>query len=176
MPSESCDWRWRTHPGRNPVTEESTDKDTVPATISDLYREFATERPSESLNQSILAEAKRAVRKQNAPTLAWYRPVVFIGLFGLSLALLIEFSLLSPVEPDTGPEPRDVADPGAESVLSSKLECTAEEREEAATWWDCIQELEAAGNTSAAEEELQSLLSAYPGFRSNAPANPRAQD
>jgi hypothetical protein len=158
------------------VTEDSTDNETVPGAISDLYREFATERPPESLDQSVLAEARRAVRKQNAPTLAWYRPVVFIGLFGLSLALLIEFSLLSPVEPDTGPESQDAVDPGAETVLTSKLECTAEEREEPATWWACIQELEAAGNTSAAEEELQSLLSAYPGFRSSAPANPRAQD
>jgi len=44
------------------------------------------------------------------------------------------------------------------------------EREEAAAGWACIQELEAAGNTSAAEEELSQLLSTYPGFESAAPA------
>ena len=152
-----------------------TDNETVPGAISELYREMATERPPESLNQLVLAEARRSVRRHQAPTVSWYRPVIFIGLFGLCLALLIEFSLLSPMEPVTGLDVQRVVEPAADTVLSTRVECTAEEREDAATWWACIQELEAAGNTSAAEEELQSLLSAYPGFRSNTPAGPRAQ-
>ena len=138
--------------------------------ISDLYREIATEKTPDSLDESVLAEARRTARKHPAPALPWYRPVVFIGLFGLSLALLIEFSVLSTVEPELGVESQTSTDPGAESILSPKEECTGKEREDAATWWACIQDLEAAGNTAAAEEELRSLLSAYPGFESNAPA------
>lgn len=157
------------------MTEDPADNETVPRGISDLYREIATEKPPESLNRSVLAEARRAVRKEQAPISSWYRPAIFIGLFGLSLALLIEFSVLSTLDPGIGPDSQEVVGPGAESVLPTKAECTAEEREDAATWWACIQELEAAGNTSAAEEELQTLLSRYPGFTSNPPADRSVQ-
>lgn len=152
------------------MTDEPLDTKAVPGAISDLYREIATESTPDALDESILAEARRSASKRPAATWPWYRPAVFIGLFGLSLALLIEFSELASVEPGLGVESQTGVDTGTDTIIAPKAECTEEEREDAAAWWACIQELEAVGNSSAAEEELRSLLSAFPGFDSNAPS------
>lgn len=152
------------------MTDGPPDTKAVPGAISDLYREIATETTPEALDESILAEARRSVSKRPVVTWPWYRPAVFIGLFGLSLALLIEFSALDSVEPGMGVESQTGVDTGTDTIVAPKAECAEEERADAATWWACVQELEAIGNSSAAEEELRRLLAAFPGFDSNAPA------
>ena len=154
------------------MTDDSTITDAVPGTVSDLYRATATEKPPETLDQTVLAEARSALRKQSVPGVPWYRPAIFIGLFGLCLALLIEFSVISKTGPGNELEMQETIDPSAESVISPKEACSEDERADPATWWACIQELEAAGSTSAAEEELRRLLSDYPGFESNPASRP----
>ena len=66
------------------MTDEPLDTKAVPGAISDLYREIATESTPDALDESILAEARRSASKRPAATWPWYRPAVFIGLFGLS--------------------------------------------------------------------------------------------
>lgn len=43
-------------------------------------------------------------------------------------------------------------------------QCSAEERQSATSWWNCIRELEKNGNSQAAEVELQALLKTFPSF------------
>jgi hypothetical protein len=131
---------------------------------------LATETTPEALDATILDQAGRPARKRSPILWPWYRPMVFMALFGLSLALLLEFSELARVNSEIGPQSALEEGIGAETLLGPKQEWTVEERDDAAAWWACIQELEAAGNTSAAEEELRQLLAAYPGFKSVAPA------
>ncbi len=42
--------------------------------------------------------------------------------------------------------------------------CSALERDDASSWWQCVDALERAGSSLAAERELQRLLAAFPQF------------
>jgi hypothetical protein len=62
---------------------------------------------------------------------------------------------------DAGSAPATTVD-GNQQPASPR--CTADERRNPTTWWDCIRELEKSGFRQAAEVELQSLLEAFPAF------------
>jgi hypothetical protein len=54
--------------------------------------------------------------------------------------------------------------PGSDTNLGEKSSCSEEERGSASTWWQCIEELERAGQHDAAESELRQLLENFPDF------------
>ena len=59
---------------------------------------------------------------------------------------------------DTDPVTSDV------TLLPVDQRCSDEQRATVAKWWQCIESLESRGASDAAEEELNALLSSFPGF------------
>lgn len=60
--------------------------------------------------------------------------------------------------------PNQMAPAAIAAPESTPSECSASDRDDAASWWRCVRELEQAGRTDAAERELVLLLRAYPQF------------
>ena len=50
------------------------------------------------------------------------------------------------------------------TLQAPAVNCSEAQRRSATTWWACIEALEQNGHTEIAEQELQTLLSRFPGF------------
>jgi hypothetical protein len=62
--------------------------------VSDQYEALANEKTPAHLDRAILREAARAVRADNRKGSfgAWFRPVAFMAMVGLSLAIILDLS------------------------------------------------------------------------------------
>ena len=79
--------------------------------VSAGYREIATEQTPDALDRAILARSRRisAVSGTRSWRESWYRPAIFLGLLGLTLSLLLEYSSIDTGQP-TGVGGRDSLD------------------------------------------------------------------
>lgn len=79
-------------------TRQVTDID--PA-VSDFMKALADETASEHLDRAVMREARRALRADNRSGSfgAWFRPLAFVVMVGLSLAIILDLSELSIFEP-----------------------------------------------------------------------------
>jgi hypothetical protein len=62
--------------------------------VSDQYQSLANEKTPAQLDRDVLREAARAVRADNRKGSfgAWFRPVAFMAMVGLSLAIILDLS------------------------------------------------------------------------------------
>ena len=93
-----------------PSTEPGADRTgdgLVDPEVSALYRELATERTPERLDRAVLKAA--AVRPEPKPWPRWTRPAAWAATIGLSLAIVLEQTVLQP--------PSAVFDPAASGDL-----------------------------------------------------------
>lgn len=82
--------------------DNDQDKVEIDAQVSGQYKSLASEEAPPHLDQSVLREAKRALRADNRKGFfgAWFRPLAFVTTVGLSLAIileLVETGIFSPV-------------------------------------------------------------------------------
>ena len=73
--------------------------------VSALYRELATERPPERLDRAVLKAA--AVRPAPKPWPRWTRPAAWAATIGLSLAIVLEQTVLNSPSPVFDPTASD---------------------------------------------------------------------
>ena len=95
-----------------PSTEPGADRTgdgLVDPEVSALYRELATERTPERLDRAVLKAA--AVRPEPKPWPRWTRPAAWAATIGLSLAIVLEQTVLNP--------PSTVFDPAASGGLTN---------------------------------------------------------
>ena len=94
-----------------PPTEPGADRTgdgLVDPEVSALYRELAAERTPERLDRAVLKAA--AVRPEPKPWPRWTRPAAWAATIGLSLAIVLEQTVLNP--------PSAVFDPAASGDLT----------------------------------------------------------
>lgn len=122
------------------MSDENNGKARLERGLSAAYRDLADETAPARLDARILAEAARTTGKPRRRPWrdAWFRPLAFAATFGLSLALILQFSdsgLLGPtpqepaangilVAPDENPM-RDAAAVTAERIRRLEAEATA---------------------------------------------------
>lgn len=72
--------------------------------VSDQYESLATEKTPTHLDRAVLREATRAVRADNRKGSfgAWFRPVAFMAMVGLILAIILDLSDTSIFRPVAG--------------------------------------------------------------------------
>jgi hypothetical protein len=80
--------------------------------VSAAYRELAKESPPPALDRRILDAARRESRSRYGMVRGWMRPVAWAATIGLSLAILLEFTLFT----DTPPAPEPQSASGAPPV------------------------------------------------------------
>jgi hypothetical protein len=79
--------------------------------VSDYYASLADEKTPVDLDRAVLREATRALRADNRKGSfgAWFRPVAFMAMVGLSIAIILDLSdtnIFDPpadISPDTAP-------------------------------------------------------------------------
>lgn len=173
--------------------------------VSAGYGATATEKTPDGLDQAILARSGRVPAGSGTRSWreSWYRPAIFLGLLGLTLSLLLEFSSIDTSQPPeraldeaqaladravsqtdaamrqttTGStiDPAVAVEPGADSLEDDEATCTSEERATPSGWWECIERLERLGRSDAAESERQALMLAHPDFATPHEAGERQQ-
>ncbi len=98
--------------------------------VSAHYEKFADEKAPANLDRAVLHEARRAVRADNRSGSfgAWFRPVAFMAMVGLSLAIILDLSdagIFSPpadMSFDTAPpDPVKVPDESATDAARRNL-------------------------------------------------------
>lgn len=81
--------------------------------VADTYRELASERVPDRLNDKVLRLAARAGRSRYSRALAWMRPVAWAATITLCLAIVLELTRLPQMEvaphpvPEAAPERPD---------------------------------------------------------------------
>ncbi len=87
--------------------------------VSDQYTSLADEKTPVDLDRAVLREATRAARTDNRKGSfgAWFRPVAFVAMVGLSLAIILDLSNTSIFDP--------AADMSFESAPSAPVEAPA---------------------------------------------------
>jgi len=81
------------------MSNERSESD-VPQLVSDAYREIASERTPEALNQEILRQAAAASKPSFMgliPYTSWMKPLAWMATIALSLAIVLELSEIQPV-------------------------------------------------------------------------------
>jgi hypothetical protein len=73
-------------------------------TVSAGYREIAREAAPDALDREILTRSVKATKPDKGRWWRemWYRPAIFVGLFGLTLSLLLELTTPDAVDMPTG--------------------------------------------------------------------------
>ncbi|MGI9237953.1 MAG: hypothetical protein ACR2QZ_11185 [Woeseiaceae bacterium] len=89
--------------------------------VSDAYRELATERAPDHLNDRILRMAARG-RTPYAHARAWMRPAAWAATIGLSLAIVLELNQVPPTDPAT----IGVSAPADDSSIDSRQSLDAD--------------------------------------------------
>lgn len=84
--------------------------DPVDAPLRDAYRQLATEQAPRHLDRSVLEQAARATQTKTRPRLwAWRRPLAWMTMIGLTIAVVLEFSQvptdLAPASPTNDVSP-----------------------------------------------------------------------
>lgn len=105
-------------------------REPIDATVSNAYRSIAAERTPGELDEAVLQEAKKEVRRAKDTEWrdAWYRPVTFVAVFGLSVALILQLSDSSlPGLPDAGDPPADGVTQVPANAFRDAAEATAEQ-------------------------------------------------
>jgi len=94
--------------------------------VSAHYEKLADEKTPANLDRAVLREAARAVRTDNRMGSfgAWFRPVAFMAMVGLSLAIILDLSDTSIFSPP--------ADMSFEITLPASVKAPAEPATEAA--------------------------------------------
>lgn len=83
------------------MTDETGQTDEIQDSLSTDYRVLATETAPPKLDESVMREARREACSNGPATgaLGWLRPMTFVAVAGLSLALIVQMTdsnLLSP--------------------------------------------------------------------------------
>lgn len=84
-------------------------------TVSAGYREIAMEKAPTALDREILTRSVKATKPDNGRWWreTWYRPAIFVGLFGLTLSVLLELTA-----PDAVVTPAVTSDGAFDAALS----------------------------------------------------------
>ena len=85
--------------------------------VSDVYREMATERTPEHLDQAVLREAASAARPRYWRLRLWTRPAAWAAIVLLSATLLLQVSQVQPPQ-DTVPAVLELEDRAARRELA----------------------------------------------------------
>ena len=94
-------------------------EDPIDGPLRDAYRQLATERVPDRLDKAILDQAERAARPAGRTGLwAWRRPIAWMTMIGLTVAVVLEFNQagtdLVPASPTKAVQPATPA-PAAEA-------------------------------------------------------------
>ena len=84
--------------------------------VSDVYRDIATERTPEHLDQAVLREAAAAARPRYWRLRLWTRPAAWAAIVLLSATLLLQVSQVQPPQ-DSVPEVLELEDRAARREL-----------------------------------------------------------
>jgi hypothetical protein len=154
--------------------------------VATTYRATANETVPQHLNERVLgmaANPKLAGKPSSWLASAWTKPLAWVATVGLSVAMVLEITLVSSL-----PEPGDAAIPAVESVRddfvprdttaldqalqraqlqngpSQEFACAVATRKTATAWYACIDDLRSSGRSIDAAHEFESFARKYPDF------------
>jgi len=91
----------------------TTDKDQE--RVSAAYRDLPQASSPPALDRRVLAAARRESRPRYSVVRAWIRPLAWAATVGLSLAILLEFTLFNAAPPSPEPQPASGAPPAEQA-------------------------------------------------------------
>ncbi|MEE4161051.1 MAG: hypothetical protein V2I25_00995 [Woeseiaceae bacterium] len=108
--------------------------DPVDAPLRDAYRQLATERAPRHLDNAVLEQAARATQTKARPRLwAWRRPLAWMTMIGLTVAVVLEFSQvptdLAPASPKNAVSPVGADGDAITTPAASKMEADKARRD-----------------------------------------------
>ena len=114
--------------------EHGRPDDPVDAPLRDAYRQLATERAPQHLDSAVLEQAARATQTKDRPKLwAWRRPLAWMTMIGLTIAVVLEFSQvptdLAPASPTDAVSPLGADGDAIPTPAASKMEADKARRD-----------------------------------------------
>jgi hypothetical protein len=108
--------------------------DPVDAPLRDAYRQLATERAPRHLDKAVLEQAAEATKTAARPRLwAWRRPLAWMTMIGLTVAVVLEFSQvptdLAPASPTNAVSPVGADGDAIPTPAASKMEADKARRD-----------------------------------------------
>ena len=132
--------------------------------VSDAYRALADERTPDHLDEAVMRMAAKANRTPYAAARAWMRPAAWAAIIGLSLAIVLELTLL-PQEPFTYDVAPDDSAPPTESQADDQGAGLVPVKAPLAEPWRA-RELPAKATAAPAMLEVESGAELDPGQQS----------
>jgi hypothetical protein len=101
--------------------------------VSDHFETLSDESTPGHLDQAVMREAKRAIRADNRKGSfgAWFRPVAFMAMVGLSLAIILDLTDTSIPEPASEPESESIPPATVQASPDQAIDAAAGNRSQA---------------------------------------------